>query len=740
MVAPWTHEPDRSRLRNPSLPPIAEQQLDAPVTAAHAVQVAAPARPLPAIVRYGIGVVVVAASFGLSAMLGHLVAQAPFILFWPAVLGIAVFLGAGPAILASVLSVIAVAYWFIEPRRSLKLEDPATLFPLITFAVAASVVSVLADRRRIAERRAADAARANADLAARIEEQSVEIETQLEESQAMAEELEQTSVELAERTAEAEAARRYSQEIVQSIGDPFVVQDSEWRFTFINDAAMATFARNLHGDPHDYLGRSVWEVYPELIGTKFETEMRRAARERIPVQFEAFYAEQGNWAQLSCYPMPDGGLATQWRNITARKKAEEAFHYLDRTTQLLTSPLDPEERLADLARLVVPDLADWCGVDIVNHNGDIEQVAVAHVDPAKVEWARELNRRYPPKPDAATGVPNVIRTGQPELVPEVTDEMLVAVAVDADHLRLVREIGLRSAMVVPLTARGRTFGALTLITAESRRRYAEDDLALVTEMARRAALAIDSARQHQQALDAQRQAENANLAKSQFLAAMSHELRTPLNAIGGYTQLLAMGVRGPISDMQRADLERIEQSQRHLLGLINDVLEFARIEAGRVEYHLAPLPVTSLISELEDFVRPQLRERSLGFHCEQPPPEVHVRADADKTRQILLNLLSNAVKFTPRTGHIEVRCEQNDGRVFIRVTDTGIGIAPERLGSIFEPFVQVHRSLTEPTGGVGLGLAISRDLARAMHGDLTVASAVGKGSTFTLELPAATPR
>lgn len=690
-------------------------------------------------VRYAMALVLPAICLGLSLLIEPLLVQAPFTFFWPAVLATAAFAGSRPAILASVLSVLAVDVWLIEPRYSLRVTDPRSVFPLIMFLVASSIVSLLADRRRIAEYRAANAARANAELATNIEQQSLELESQLEESQSMAEELEQTSVELSERTTEAEAARAFSQSILESIRDPFVVQDADWRFRYINSAALAIFNRNAGDDRESYLGRSVWEVYPELIGTTFETEMRRAARDRVAVQFEAFYAERGEWAQLNCYPLPDGGLATQWRNITVRKKAEEALHYLDRTTELLTSPLDPEERLADLAGLVVPDLGDWCAIDILDEHGAIRQVAVAHVDPEKVKWARELSRRYPPQPDAATGVPNVLRTGKAELTRDITDEMLVAGAIDDEHLRIIRELGLRSAMVVPLTVRGRTFGALTLISAESRRRYDEDDLALVSEIARRAAFAIDSARQHQQALAAQHEAESANLAKSQFLAAMSHELRTPLNAIGGYAQLLGMGVRGPVTREQRDDLARIEQSQRHLLGLINDVLEFARIEAGRVEYRLETVPVAQLLGDLEVFVRPQLSARHLDFHADQPPMDIGVRVDVDKARQILLNLLSNAVKFTAEKGRIDVGCHVSDGRVLITVSDTGVGIPPDRLDSIFEPFVQVHRTLTEPTGGVGLGLAISRDLARAMNGDLTVTSTVGKGSTFTLSLPAAPP-
>ena len=686
------------------------------------------------VVRYLVPVAAVAVSFLLTALLEPFVSRVVFVLFWPAVVITAATAGLGPAILASLLAVFVVEFWFLPPRYTIAIQ-PGDAVTLLIFFAMSSLVSALANQRRVAEGKAAAAARDNAELAKQIEEQAMELESQLEESQAMAEELEQTTTELEERSEEAQAATQFSHGILDSISDPFVVQDAEWRFRFINDAAAEILSS--HGNRAQLLGRVLWDVYPEIVGTVFEREMRRAARDRVPVTFEAFSPERGTWAELHCYPLADGGLATQWKNVTAKKKAEEARRYLDGATELLTSPLDPEERLSDLARLVVPNLADWCAVEIVDDAGVARQVTIAHVDPAKVEFARELNRRYPTNPNATTGVPNVLRTGTPELHAEITDEMLVAGAIDAEHLRLVRELGLRSAMIVPLTVRGRTFGALTLVSAESRRRYGPDDLALSMELARRAAFAIDSARQHQQALDAQHAAEAANQAKSQFLAAMSHELRTPLNAIAGYAQLLSMGVRGPISKEQQTDLARIEQSQRHLLGLINDVLEFARIEAGRVEYHVETLPVATLLSELEDFVRPQLRQRDLEFHCDQPRDGVVVRADPDKARQILLNLLSNAVKFTPPKGQIDVRCEQVDGRVLIRVRDTGIGIAADRLDSVFEPFVQVHRTLTEPTGGVGLGLAISRDLARAMGGDLQAESTVGSGSTFTLVLPAA---
>jgi signal transduction histidine kinase len=230
-------------------------------------------------------------------------------------------------------------------------------------------------------------------------------------------------------------------------------------------------------------------------------------------------------------------------------------------------------------------------------------------------------------------------------------------------------------------------------------------------------------------------AESANRAKSEFLAVMSHELRTPLNAIGGYAELIELGIRGPLTPEQRADLQRIQRSQRHLLGLINGVLNYARLETGNVRYELADIALDELLATCEALVAPQARAKRLRLVVPRCPPSLTCRADEEKTQQIVLNLLTNAIKFTDDGGRIEIRCEADADFVTIAVVDTGRGIAPDKLATIFDPFVQVDAKLTRTQEGVGLGLAISRDLARGMGGDITVESALGVGSAFTLRLP-----
>ena len=310
---------------------------------------------------------------------------------------------------------------------------------------------------------------------------------------------------------------------------------------------------------------------------------------------------------------------------------------------------------------------------------------------------------------------------------------------------------------VPLVAQGRVIGLLAVMRKTDREMDPDDEWllsALADQMAaplenaqlaakiQHAALLMENARLFEAEREARREAEAAraeaeaaNRAKSEFIANMSHELRTPLNAIAGYVELLEMGLRGDVTDAQRADLRRIGQNQRMLLGLINDVLNFAKLEAGHVEFELSNVPVNELLSAMEALVLPQVRARSLSYHFVPVDPALTAYADREKIQQIVLNLMSNAIKYTSDRGMIELSATDAGDVVQIHVRDSGRGIPAEKLEQIFAPFVRIDTGYARSTEGTGLGLAIGRDLARAMGGDITVASTLGQGSTFTLHLP-----
>ena len=263
-------------------------------------------------------------------------------------------------------------------------------------------------------------------------------------------------------------------------------------------------------------------------------------------------------------------------------------------------------------------------------------------------------------------------------------------------------------------------------------------VAVATEVTERRAMLLERERLLTEAERARAEAERANSAKSEFLTVMSHELRTPLNAIVGHAQLIELGVYGPVTQDQLMALDRIQRSQRHLLGLINGVLNYAKIDAGAVLYYISDVHVDESLATCEALTAPQARMKQLDFQCLRCDPRLTARVDAEKLQQILLNLFSNAIKFTDAGGRVTSRCMRlDDSRIAIEVTDTGRGIPDDQLERVFEPFVQIDTKLTRAGEGTGLGLSISRELARGMGGELTARSVLGAGSTFTLTLPAA---
>ena len=298
----------------------------------------------------------------------------------------------------------------------------------------------------------------------------------------------------------------------------------------------------------------------------------------------------------------------------------------------------------------------------------------------------------------------------------------------------MRAVGFTSMLIVPLTARGHTLGALTMGTRPDRRMFDAADMALAADLAQRAALAVDNAMLFADAQAMRHEAEAANQAKAEFLATMSHELRTPLTAIRGFLELVLDRVAGPLTADQEDHLRRVNGASEHLLVLVEEVLGFARLQAGRAEVRVRPVMLDELVDGAVNLVRPMLDRKGLALRRRTPPDEVRLLTDADKVRQILVNLLSNAVKFTDR-GEIGVEAVLEGDQVCLAVSDTGTGIPVEQLGIIFEPFRQGDQSLTRRAGGAGLGLAVAARLAELLGGAITVSSVPGAGSVFRLRLP-----
>jgi PAS domain S-box-containing protein len=525
------------------------------------------------------------------------------------------------------------------------------------------------------------------------------------------------------------------------------------------------------------------------------------------------------------------------RLFAAEQAMRERMTFLAEASEMLGSSLDYNSTLRQVAQLSVPGLADWCAIDMVGPDGDIERLAVAHQDPEKVKWAYELQDRYPPDPDAPTGVPQVVRTGEPEFFPEIPRELLdEAIGEDEELRRIVEELGLKSTICVPLRARGRTLGALTLIAAEGHPPYTETDLELALELARRAAVAVDNARLFREAerganaaralayvadgvvlLDVDGRVRHWNPAaaaisgvseeeavgrlvsdvvpvwdaltshvplvapgssartvtvplviagrerwvavsgvdfgegtvyalqdvtdeqalektRSDFVATASHELRTPLAAVYGAVRTLRRQDVVLSEDDRTQFLEMIESEAMRLARIVDQILLAGQLDADAVEVDLSECDPVALAARVIESAELHLPENiEIRLEADSAPK---IACDESKLRQVLVNLVDNAVKYSPDGGDVELRVRNGDGACVIDVIDQGLGIPSEERDRIFEKFYRLDPQQTHGVGGSGLGLYICRELVERMNGRLNVESEPGRGSRFTVELPA----
>jgi PAS domain S-box-containing protein len=560
----------------------------------------------------------------------------------------------------------------------------------------------------------------------------------------------------AERAAHAESQRAHARIheaheqlrlVFEGIAEGILVQDRDGRVVLANDTAarMCGFSsaeEMVATAVADMFAR--FQVFDEK-GDPFpldELPARRALRgeERAEalMRFRARSAAE-RWTLSKSNPLRDRegaivGAVSILEDVTERRRTVERLRFLSEAGDLLGSSLAYAETLAALARLAVPRIADWCTVDVFDDRGRLQRLAVAHMDPAKVAWARELEARYPTDLEARSGLGAVLRTGRSELVAEVTDEMLQAGARDAEHLAVIRGLGVHSYVCVPLTARERITGALTLLTTrDSGRRYDEQDLTMAELLGRRAGLAVENARLYLETQAALSQVTEISRLKDEFLATLSHELRTPLNAIVGWANILKNDAID--SELARKGIETIDRNAALQSRLIGDILDVSRIITGKVRLNVRSVHPLAAIENAVDTVRPAAAARGIRIETILDPSAGPISGDEERLQQILWNLLSNAVKFAPKGGRVQVRLEAVNSRVAIVVEDNGPGIAEGFMPYLFQRFRQADSSSTRTHGGLGLGLAIVRHLVELHGGRVRAENRPGGGAVFTVELP-----
>ncbi|HEX8170302.1 MAG TPA: ATP-binding protein [Thermoanaerobaculia bacterium] len=638
--------------------------------------------------RYLIAAASTAAAFALTSALGDFLAPMRLFFFWCAILLTAVAAGTGPAIVALALSLLGAAYLVFHPIGSIAVAQRVDVLRMAMFALFSAGISVAVGLRRRAEERAAV-------LTGRMRYNELRYRTLVE-------------------------ATPLPQAVWSAQPDGKIAWSDEW--LTITGLTREEVDR----------GEAMKVIHPD-------DAPRTIERWELAVSKETFYADEirvrtaggrYRWFAIKAVPVfGDDGRVVEWIGIIAdihdRKRHEEEAAFINRATAALTSSLNHDATLRALARLCVPEIADWCAIHM-GEDEHYERLVVEHSDPSQAELVRRLDRRA--RSEASQdAILRVLKTQEPQLVEWLADEAIEQMA--PEQSEILRELGLRSWIIAPMVAHGRTLGALTVVQARSGRRYGAEDLTLVGELARRAGSAIENARLYEAAQAASR-------AKDEFLATLSHELRTPLTAISGWAHMLQLGIAD--AETSRTAIDTIVRSAKAQSELIDDLLDLSRVTAGTLHLQVANVDLAKLAGEIVTAARPAAEAKHLTLELETETPEIIVRGDDRRLRQIVWNLVSNAVKFTDRDGTVRVRVSAHGEQARITVSDTGRGIEPAFLPYVWDRFRQADSSTSRQYGGLGLGLAVVRQLAE-LHGGTVRAESegIGRGSTFIVELPVA---
>ena len=549
--------------------------------------------------------------------------------------------------------------------------------------------------------------------------------------------------------------------VLDHVTDGVTVQDPSGRIVYANRAALPAIGFKsleelLQAPSAEVLRR--FELLDEA-GKPFSLDQlpgRRALAGEAPppviVRYRPTGVEQERYARVTARPIRgvDGTVeyvVNTFHDITELKRGEQALRFLAGAGVALSTSLDYEATLRTVARLAVPAVADWCVIDVIDAEGEPpRRVAVWHRDPAKRELAAELMARFPSDPDANHGVAEVIRTRRPEVISELTAEQISGASRGPEHDRLVTSLGLRSYIIVPLIAGDRTVGAITLVAAESGRRFGPQELTIAELLARRAALAVENSRLY-------REAEEAVKARDSFLAMAAHELLTPLTVVRGYSQGLVRLVErrrdqpaagGDTITIEADRLLRgahnVDASAQRLTRLIHELLDISRLQQGALELERAQLDLRELVGGVIDSARGQQAEgrypAGIRVRASLPDAPIVGTWDGARLEHVLFNVLDNAMKYSLPETEIAVEVKAADEVASISVVDQGIGIPADQLEAIFEPFGRASNVANAGFPGFGMGLAIGREIVQRHGGSIVAESdGPGRGARMTLQLP-----
>lgn len=409
--------------------------------------------------------------------------------------------------------------------------------------------------------------------------------------------------------------------------------------------------------------------------------------------------------------------------LDERKHIENNLRFLAEAGKILGSSLDYQTTLNQVAKLAVPQISDWFGIDIFDDKGELQQIAVGHKDPQKIKWAKEMRKKYPPNMEAKNGLPQVLKTGKSELYPFITPEMMEKTARDKEHMQYIKQIGMSSAMIVPLISERKPIGAVTYVS--TKRHFTQSDLAIAEELAHRASLAIENARLYNNA-------QKAITLRDDFISVASHELKTPITSVKIFTQVLQKHAEQNADEKASQSLGKMDKQIDKLTELIYNLLNITKIQSGQMEFTEKEFDFDTMVHEIVDVLQHTSAKHKLVVVGKS---NKKILGDEDRIGQVFSNLISNAIKYSPNSDKVVITLTSKRNYVGVSIQDFGIGMDKHHLNKIFNRFYRVSGSTDKTFPGLGIGLYISKEIINRHQGKLWAESIPGKGSTFYITLP-----